>query len=158
MCRYALPYMPHYACFLCRKAYKRRLLGDLPPQEDKPFRCPQCQGPMADMGQDFAPPKMRAVKAWRTLESLYEAGQTFHSCGCSGPGYRPRDPRALRSFLELRLQEYTRNAERPLDTHTPGIWEEQDSGRRKHRWRSPSEARSYWIERARAVEAVLAGL
>jgi hypothetical protein len=40
------------------------------------------------------------------VEQLFEAGETFHSCGCSGPGHRPRDPGALRSFLTERRTEY----------------------------------------------------
>lgn len=62
---------------------------------------------MADMGLDFAPPKMRDAKAWAAAETLVEAGITFHSCGCSGPGYRPRDPAKLAVFFDDRMRAYT---------------------------------------------------
>lgn len=50
---------------------------------------------MADLGRDFRPPKQSDVRAWQVVEQLFEAGETFHSCGRNGPGYRPRDPSAL---------------------------------------------------------------
>jgi hypothetical protein len=40
---------------------------------------------------------------------LWEVGETFHSCGCNGPGYRARDPAALDAFLRARLAEYRAN-------------------------------------------------
>jgi hypothetical protein len=61
---------------------------------------------MANMGLDFAPPKMSDIKGWKAAAALFEVGETFHSCGCSGPGYRPRDPRELASFFAERLAEY----------------------------------------------------
>jgi DNA-directed RNA polymerase subunit RPC12/RpoP len=77
MCRYGLsgPYKEHYACFTCRKAFKRRLLEDVDPDgSDRPARCPQCGGPMANMGLDFAPPPMRDRRAWGVLSELWMVG------------------------------------------------------------------------------------
>lgn len=108
MCRYAMSYYkPHYACFDCRKGFKRRLLVDIKKGgEDRPARCPQCGALMANMGMDFKPPPMKDTRQWRVLQGLYVAGQTFHSCGCSGPGYRPRSPEAYQRFLEGIRAEY----------------------------------------------------
>lgn len=108
MCRYAThEYKRHYACFACRKAFKRRNKRDVDSSLDEhPARCPQCGLLMANMGLDFAPPKMSDAKAWAAAAALFEVGETFHSCGCSGPGYRPRDPRELGSFFAERLAEY----------------------------------------------------
>jgi hypothetical protein len=109
MCRYALKpdYKKHYACFRCRKAFKRRNKVDVDPLGDEhPARCPQCGMLMADMGLDFAPPKTSNVKAWHTAATLFEVGETFHSCGCGGPGYRPKDPAKLAAFFADRLREY----------------------------------------------------
>jgi hypothetical protein len=102
MCRYALTrYKPRLVCFTCRKAYRRRLKGDVDPNgEDRIAVCPQCTQPMADLGLDFRPPPTTARKRWATIASLWRAGTTFHSCGCSGPGWRPTTPSALRTFLE----------------------------------------------------------
>jgi hypothetical protein len=108
MCRYATTrYKPHFACFTCHKAFKRRLKDDVDRAgDDHPARCPQCALLMADMGLDFAPPTIDDEKAWATLAALYSVGETFHSCGCNGPGYRPRDPSQLRSFFEERKKTY----------------------------------------------------
>jgi len=101
MCRYAMySYKQHYACFSCRKTFKRRLLVDI--DRDKAYnnegsiaKCPDCGNEMANMGLDFEAPKKKGIKAWRHLENLYQVGITFHSCGCNGPGYIPIDLKEL---------------------------------------------------------------
>jgi DNA-directed RNA polymerase subunit RPC12/RpoP len=109
MCRYAMTtYKPHYACFACRKAFRRRLRSDIkrPGLAERPARCPQCGLLMADMGLDFKPPKQQDQTAWELAARLWEVGITFHSCGCSGPGYRPREPREYQAFLERTRADY----------------------------------------------------
>lgn len=157
MCRYAFqPYKPHYACFSCRKSFKRRLrtpgTGHLP---ERPARCPQCGLLMANMGMDFAPPKKTDIKAWKTLESLYAVGVTFHSCGCSGPGWRPREPIELVAFLEARLGEYEASwarAVRDPDYLEPlrARGEEADRAAAIDYWRDRVEAVRGELERARS--------
>lgn len=44
---------------------------------------------MMDFGMDFKPPKRSNDNQWRKLEILAERGELFHSCGCTGPGWRP---------------------------------------------------------------------
>lgn len=108
MCRYGMTiYKPHYACFNCQKTFKRRLLRDinkgLQPSSKEgstPAKCPNCSQLMADMGLDFKAPKSNQHKAWQHLAKLYEVGITFHSCGCSGPGYVPRDQQELIQHFE----------------------------------------------------------
>ncbi|EID72431.1 hypothetical protein W5A_13026 [Imtechella halotolerans K1] len=109
-------YKPHYSCFSCRKTFKRKLLVDINRDlayakegEEQPFKCPQCGGIMISMGLDFKSPKKEDVRAWSHIESLYEVGITFHSCGCSGPGYIPRDKVALMAFLEEKRSVYIEN-------------------------------------------------
>lgn len=108
MCRYgSTRYKPHYACFGCRKSFKRRLQRDVDPGGDeRPSRCPQCRGEMASMGLDFKPPAQTKKKAWAILEDLWMVGETFHSCGCGGPGYRPRTRRDYARFLDDTLKHY----------------------------------------------------
>lgn len=90
MCRYGFAqYKDHYACFQCRKAFKY-------PQ---PTTCPQCGKLLAAMGLDFQAPKQTAREQWKVVEILYQHGITFSSCGCGGPGYRPRRMRELPAFL-----------------------------------------------------------
>lgn len=72
MCRYAMfPYKSHYACFECRKTFKRRLLKDinreLGHEDSVEAKCPQCGGLMADMGLDFESPKMNDTKTWEHI-------------------------------------------------------------------------------------------
>lgn len=108
MCRYALTtYKSHYACFACRRTFRRRLKRDVDPDGgDHPPSCPVCRGAVADLGLDFKSPPHQRVRAWAVVEALWAVGETFHSCGCGGPGYRPRTASAYRVFLAARLVEY----------------------------------------------------
>ena len=161
MCRYGVsgPYKPHLACFACRKSFKRQLLADVDPSGvDRPARCPQCAGPMASMGLDFAPPPARDVGAWRVLADLWTIGETFHSCGCGGPGYRPRSPAAYADYL--RAIEASHAA-------TLGQWERQTipdvdparAGQRpaeiERRRRERELALGHWRARLSAVRAAM---
>jgi hypothetical protein len=110
MCRYAMmTYKPHYACFGCRKTFKRRLLLDIDRNntETVEARCPQCGDLMADMGLDFASPKKNNLKEWEHIKQLYSVGITFHSCGCSGPGYIPNSREKLIDYFEEMLKTYS---------------------------------------------------
>ena len=112
MCRYGMnTYKPHYACFNCRKTFKRPLKVDFRRKaareaDEIPAKCPECGELMANMGLDFEAPKKQDVKAWQHIKDLYTTGITFHSCGCTGPGYIPRDKQSLIKVLENRLQDY----------------------------------------------------
>src|SRR5690554_6221330 len=92
MCRYAIygPYKEHYACFHCRKCFRYHQASV----------CPQCRGPLYPMGLDFKAPKQKDKEQWKVLKILYDHGITFHSCGCSGPGYRPTRMKELPAFLK----------------------------------------------------------
>lgn len=114
MCRYAYagPYKDRYACFACRKAFKRRKASDLAAHmrpthgvaEAVAVRCPDCGGRMHDMGMDFAAPRRDDVRQWRKVEVLFAHGVTFHSCGC-GPGLRPVALREVGTFLHDTLPQ-----------------------------------------------------
>lgn len=66
ICRYAIStYKPHFACFRCRKSFRRRLKREVDPAgPDRPAKCPQCGLLMADIGLDFKPPRTSDAKAW----------------------------------------------------------------------------------------------
>jgi len=109
MCRYAFhTYKEPFACFKCRKSFKQISRWELPehmrPAEGtaRVVPCPDCGEPMADMGHDFKAPKKKDIAQWKKVERLYEAGFTFHSCGCCGPGYRPAELREVESFIQSR--------------------------------------------------------
>jgi hypothetical protein len=72
---------------------------------------------MADMGHDFKAPTQGNVAQWKKVQLLFEAGFTFHSCGCCGPGYRPAELKEVEDFIfsqkrfsegELMLKEIMR--------------------------------------------------
>jgi DNA-directed RNA polymerase subunit RPC12/RpoP len=151
MCRYALTnYKPHYACFACRKQFRRRLRRDQPhlaDRPDQPARCPQCRLLMADMGLDFKPPPKDDEKAWQVAAQLWEVGLTFHSCGCGGPGYRPRDPREYRRFLEHTLDDYK---------GTLRHWMDDDTQKTAKQRQNQKDAIETWRHRIARLEAALA--
>ncbi len=114
MCRYATAYKSHYACFSCRKTFKRKLLRDIKGGDAKDLiettaKCPECNAPMADMGLDFKAPKKQDIKAWKHIANLYTVGITFHSCGCTGPGYIPNDKEALINHLSKIKKTYQKH-------------------------------------------------
>ena len=100
MCRYGNygPYKSHFACFDCRKAFKRTAPVHL--KESSIAPCPDCGQPMANMGLDFATPKRSAVEHWEVVAFLFRRGFKYHSCGCSGPGFRPSRWNEVPEFLE----------------------------------------------------------
>lgn len=103
MCQYGEygPYKRHYACLSCRKGFKWPLDARRGPPRDAvvEVKCPQCGEPMADMGLDFKPPRQRDLRQWRKVELLLQHGYDYRSCGCGGPGYRPRTLGEARRFV-----------------------------------------------------------
>lgn len=162
-------YKPHLACFHCRKVFKRRLLRDV--QRDRPHsgaaRCPQCGGLLADIGLDFAAPPNRDRTAWERLHLTYQVGFTFHSCGCSGPGYVPTQPAELVSVLRARKAEYVTQRRFWLTYQTPDTKGERLTERQQN-WGfhgrlptrkppfTPAEAIAYWSERMATLDDRLA--
>lgn len=112
MCRYAMTtYKSHYACFVCRKTFKRRLMWDINRDDKRTVeaKCPQCGQLMANMGLDFASPEKDNIKEWEHIKSLYSVGITFHSCGCTGSGYIPKTTEKLIAYFEELLLDFNRN-------------------------------------------------
>jgi hypothetical protein len=109
MCRYAMKfYKTHWVCTTCCVSFKHQpdysmdptvaVLIGLDPEPMAPRRCPHCQRPMIDAGRDFKPPRKRDKSGWATVISLLAQGVRYSSCGCNGPGYRPRTKAALRRW------------------------------------------------------------
>ena len=78
-------------------------------------RCPQCGGPMADLGLDFKPPRANAVRAWRRIEGMHRLGHAWHTCGCNGPGFVPRDATGYAQYLARRERLFTTRLKAVLD-------------------------------------------
>ncbi len=156
MCRYATAYKPHYACFKCRKTFKRRLITDIKRGTCSLFKasCPQCGELTADMGLDFESPKKNNIKAWQHLEKLYVVGITFHSCGCSGPGYIPHSLPALIAYLENIKREYLKNIDFWRKRIEPKTKPEIESDRQRswsHLIKLPKQSKKTTISNQEAI-------
>lgn len=177
MCRYGMTrYKSHYACFNCRKTFKRRLLSDIleghhKAEKGSPAKCPECSGLMANMGLDFETPKKTDIKAWSHIATLYTVGITFHSCGCNGPGYIPSDSKALLLFFEEIKEHYLEHqyfqAQRKEDpeiqsdiakdtyqnaTFLCNIPKEMKIGSKKKPKYDASNAQIYWNKKVMEIE------
>ncbi len=61
-----------FACFVCRKSFKR------PTQRGVTQRpCPVCGGPAVQLGRYFQPPPQTKSKEWQAIEYLAANGYTF---------------------------------------------------------------------------------
>ena len=94
----------HFACFQCRKAFKRRWPSDYLARGDldnRPFACPQCGQPMNDMGVDFKAPPRNARRQWLKVAVLYSYDIRFDwdEVTGKGPGPRPATLSALEDYL-----------------------------------------------------------
>ncbi len=175
MCRYGFnSYKPHYACFKCRKTFKRKLLIDIDGNtaytkvgENQQYKCPECGRMTADMGFDFESPKKSDLRAWNHIQDLYETGITFHSCGCSGPGYIPKTKEKLVEYLENIKQEYHSNLdfwrqrneptnEREIQSEQSKNWEYLNALpneiRQKKGAVETEDAKNYWFDKIKEVE------
>jgi len=174
MCRYTMArYKPHYACFNCKKTFKRRLLWDINRDNQAAYleaKCPQCGELMADMGLDFTSPKKNDIKQWEHLKSLYTVGITFHSCGCSGPGYIPGSKDSLIAYFNSLTKIYNdqltfwrqriepqndKEINREISKHWDFIAKVPSEIRPKKGTISNEEAKQYWFDRIKEVEQKL---
>jgi len=119
MCRYAFKdYKPHFACFGCRKTFKKvrmeeyfaqrglgptydrlssgktdeKHAGEIEVMEQGYLKdvgiCTHCGTEISSVGMDFRAPPMAEKEAWAILHCLYQYGFAFTGCGCS-VGYKP---------------------------------------------------------------------
>ena len=88
MCRYSESV--YKSSFICL-AHRHVAQFDPAGRGGKPL-CPTCRAPMINMGRDFAAPRKGNDSQWRKLTLLVAAHgpRHFDSCGCDGPGPRPR--------------------------------------------------------------------
>jgi predicted RNA-binding Zn-ribbon protein involved in translation (DUF1610 family) len=107
MCRYGFGSVKtHRVCLPCRRSLKQSTGSTAP--------CPECGGELVNMGRDFKAPRRSNARQWRKLELLVAAGRRavdpryrtdgplFDSCGCTGPGPRPRTLADAKSLLGVR--------------------------------------------------------
>jgi DNA-directed RNA polymerase subunit RPC12/RpoP len=169
-------YKPHFACFKCRKTFKRRLLNDIQGGYNKdkietPTKCPECGEIMADMGLDFESPKKNDIKGWNHITKLYKVGITFHSCGCTGPGYIPNNDEELikhfsrikeiylehQHFWARRKDDPETQSEISKDNHNNAAFlyrlpKEMKSGTKNKPKYDSVKAQKYWNEKVHEIE------
>ena len=67
-------YLIRFACFRCRRSFKRSVeLGS----KDYVRRCPRCGGRALDLGRRFKPPKGDDLAQWKKVRFLVAAGFFF---------------------------------------------------------------------------------
>jgi hypothetical protein len=161
-------YKPHFACFNCRKTFKRRLKRDVKNGEEPILeaKCPECGELMANMGLDFESPKKDDVKKWEHIKSLYSVGITFHSCGCSGPGYIPNSKEKLIEYFEELKEKYlknidfwrsrtepTNNSERDRDWNKNWVELGSVTSKKKKEIIKNQEGITFWLKRVQEIES-----
>ena len=140
MCQYGMTaYKPHLTCFRCRKTFRRRLLFDIKkkPVTQISAKCPECGGLLADMGLDFKSPPKNVRKAWKHVTEFYSIGVFFHSCGCAGSGYIPRDSKALLAHLETIKLAYIVHLRAWIQYTEPQTKKEKALSKQKRNYLSP---------------------
>jgi hypothetical protein len=81
-------------------------------------RCPQCKRTMVDLGLDFKPPSITAVRSWKRLRTMYTLGHAWHTCGCNGPGFIPTDATSYAEYLDARARTFAKNIRSALRSRT----------------------------------------
>jgi hypothetical protein len=128
MCRYGFKnYKITYGCFKCQIGFKRPLLQDVMGKKmrreqlvnpeiftSKDFHCPNCGGPMANLGRDLRLPVKTKDEQWRCIKYLYDNNYNIYSCGCSGIGFVPHrmeDAIALVNEYKNKIPNYYKQQE-----------------------------------------------
>ncbi len=108
MCRYDMfsPYKTHWVCTADRRCFKALWQAPI---------CPDCSTLMVDVGRDFHAPRRGNLPQWRKVEILVQERRLFDSCGCCGPGPRPRTLADAKSQFGRRRSAQRRYAVRPRD-------------------------------------------
>ena len=90
----------HNTCFHCRKVFAygaERMI------------CPQCGGPLHDLGRHFKAPRRNDLKQWQKVERLFQHGYVFDY---NRSDYYVRLPKRLNevdAFLEANEREKRRH-------------------------------------------------
>ena len=94
-----------FACFECRKGFKRVIDKDILPEYLRPSTtviCPDCGGAMTNLGKDLRLPSKDKLQQWAAIHYLADNRFNFFSCGCSGIGLIPKDVAEARILVEER--------------------------------------------------------
>ena len=92
-----MPILMQYACFACRKVFKKPM-PQTPPID---YPCPNCTQPLTMMGTAFRAPRRADQSQWSKVEQLARAGVLFYRN--SGP--RPKTLNEVPAFLKAKAKE-----------------------------------------------------
>jgi hypothetical protein len=95
-------FLTQCACFACRKAFKK----DLADPCYQPG-CPECSGPLRDMGRYFRAPRKADTQQWRKVEMLAQAGVYFRT---HEMGRMPETLLEAREFIAAQHENLARGA------------------------------------------------
>ena len=89
------PYSMAFACFDCRKSFKRpcNVRAGVPDV----LPCPECGGPSHNFGRHFKPPARRDQRQWEKVRFLFDHGFRFQKIR---PGSGDRDTVPYPATLE----------------------------------------------------------
>lgn len=94
MCRYSTfetNYRPVMICLDCQIGWKGQPTGMWSnPKWQSSNKCGRCGNDGINMGFDFHTPRKNNKNQWRKIKLMLENNEPFHSCGCNGPGLKPR--------------------------------------------------------------------
>jgi hypothetical protein len=92
-----------YACFCCRRSFKRWVSSDFRVQPAT-LTCPACGYPAVCLSPKFKPPKRSDLEQWRKVQALVAGGCFFYSHSDPYPEHLSEVP----AFLAARRAEIER--------------------------------------------------
>jgi uncharacterized protein (DUF433 family) len=132
--------LEHWVCFECRKMFKRPFRvendGADPKAPARPYVCPQCRGPMINMGIYFEPPRQNDLASWKRMRLLADFGYFFYSEGAKAYieyRYLGSPPPSVRELRERLVLEREKIAEYGHSRHVRILKEEKRVNERLRR-------------------------
>ncbi|MES2923857.1 MAG: hypothetical protein V4819_20045 [Verrucomicrobiota bacterium] len=86
-------YLVQYACFVCRKSFKRAV-------QQQSATCPNCGAIAYMMGRNFKAPNVSDDQQWKKVEILYQGGVRFWGTQSYEKGKFPDTIDEAKAFLE----------------------------------------------------------
>ena len=127
-------YKQHYACFTCRKVFKKTNLEEVPThrqridERGRIVHCPQCGERMPDVGFDFEPPKKEDIKGWREAKARLE----------KSPGHELRNSK----IVNVKSRKARTRFQRELDAERGRVYSLTDESKHATRRKGAKSGRT----------------